>query len=225
MLYYLLTPALTHLVGVSTVLDIAPRLLYAVAGSLAYGGNLHHLMAGTLFAGRGVASNVRLADCNGYQMMEVRKGSELDVELYYVDASTLQHLDRELTGLLGTRRSTLVVRAGGIEVLAEAHVAAGCKPTSLPENAYVRVLLALPPSLPPPVEPLAALPAIVDGVRPCGDVFCPSPGSSWEAAVVDVYLTLSRLREWGRGRLRHLIARSIHGLRLYVLAPVGGVEG
>ncbi len=201
-------------------------ILYAAAGSLAYGGELHGLMAGTVFAGTGRAVGLSLGDC-GPKLPVRRAGSRLTVELYYVEPEQITLIGEELGKrvTIGIERATVTVEAAGLTIPAETHVA-GCSPlTGDVERSFIRLLLALPHGIEPPAEPLTAIPAVLKDAEVCGDAFCPRHGSTVEAVVVDVYLHVRRLREWLRAPLGQLIARDPAGLRLYVHAPVRGVEG
>ena len=171
-----------------------PLIPYLASCDLRYGGGLHGLLAGSIYAG-----TVRLA---GYccsrdaPVASPCRGCASKAELYYLDPRGLARLDAELGGWA---RRTIAVSHGGASIHAEAHVA---DPVGLhacrPEPGWLRVLLALPPALPPPATPLAAMEAVLRGYEPCmdGKAFCPRPGAEAPAALADIYTEEKLLREW-----------------------------
>ncbi len=203
---------------------IPPRLLYAAVGSLAYGGSLHALMAGSVFAGAGYVDSATLTRCGNVVLMARRRGSRVWAELYYVEASLLRRIDAELSAY-GAVRKTVTVKVNGFNLMAETHQA-GCETVEQGEaiSPYRRLLLALPAGVPPPIQPLAAFTAIVEGVKHCGNVFCVEEGVETEAAIADIYISPERLEEWFNSlgaRKSAALARTSTGLRLYVHMPVG----
>ncbi len=207
-----------------------PRILYAAAGSLTYGGSLHRLMVGSIYAGSALVVGTSLCSCNGVRLLCSGEG-EVEVELYYVDPGVLARLDRELVSY-DARRVSLPVRfRGGLPgILAEAHIVpkSVCSEEAS-EKPYRRLLLAVPPLVPPPAQPLALYPAVLEDVEPTEDgrAFTESPGAHWEAGVADVYVHRSVVEEWVESlgsRLCHVKAKTGSGLAVYPLAPLR-VEG
>ncbi|MET1101296.1 MAG: hypothetical protein ABWW69_02295 [Pyrodictiaceae archaeon] len=195
-------------------------------GSLAYGGELHGLLAGTVFAGLARARGLSLARCNNL-LLSVEASTSLLGELYHVDPAVLQLLDSRL----GLQRRSISVSVAGVNLIAETHIAPKLQCTPLSQaTRYLRMLLALPPHLPPPVQPLAAYPARLVGYEPCHNAmfYCLSLGSSYETALVDIVISPRLLRDWleeNRAGLGGGVAEAPSGLRLYPLVLVPRPQG
>jgi gamma-glutamylcyclotransferase (GGCT)/AIG2-like uncharacterized protein YtfP len=197
---------------------------YAALGDLRYGGRLHELMAGSIFAGATHAENVCLADC-GVVLGAYCRGGGSVAELYYVEGWRLREIDRVLEAY-GARRVTVTLSHGGFTLHAEAHLAEGCQQLKGEEAGWTRLLLLLPPLQPPPVQPMAVYRVEVDGIEACygGRVFCPSGGGGIEAAAADVYAEPGRVAEWARGfqaEIRRVAGRlKPQGLTVLLHAPI-----
>ena len=173
-----------------------PRLIpYAAAGDLAYGGKLHGLLAGSLYAGTLEAPGTCVSLCTEYKLPTRCRGTSR-AELYYVEPQLLHVLDQRL-GSLGAERRTIILRHGELVIHAEAHLATGCRIVNNNDN-WVRLLLALPPQAPPPATPMAVYTAIIEALEPCQDqqAFCKNPAASTEAAIADILVSTSMLNSW-----------------------------
>ncbi|ABM80582.1 hypothetical protein [Hyperthermus butylicus] len=175
------------------------RVLYFASGDLAYGGKLHGLMAGSIFAGRISAVGLELRDCSVLLPGSGRRDARLSGEAYYIDAWRLSELDSRLEGF-GARRATVRVEHGDVVLNAETHLAEDCRPATdtAAGRGWVRLLLVLPPRAPPPVQPMAVYLADIAGVSLCSSasrLLCRG-GSIENAAMADVYVELGRLADW-----------------------------
>ncbi len=202
----------------------ASRIPYVAIGELRYGGRLHGLLAGAVFAGTGVVVNA----CPGPSGLPTRCSCGSIAELYYLDPGHMQLLDARL-GALGARRETVVIRHGGAEIMAEAHLDPGGQ-GDCSQPRWLRLLLLLPPLLPPPTAPMASVTVRIRGLRPCrgGSAFCPAPGEEQEAAAADIYASTVLLDGWlaAHGlRLAETLGRPATGGPLMLLyAPVAGED-
>ena len=200
-----------------------PRLVpYAAGGDLAYGGRLHGLLAGSMYAGTLRALGACVTDC-GDALLLARCGRDEPIELYYVAPDALRVLDERLSGL-GAMRRTIVLRHGGLVVHAETHLVNGCRPAAA-RSQWVRLLLVLPPEAPPPATPMAVYTAVLSNLSPCdnGQAFCEKEGGA-EAAVADLLVSEKVLSSWLEGlgaRLLETSAQLSHNsLVAYVHVPV-----
>jgi len=201
---------------------VPSRVPYAAAGDLAYGGRLHGLMAGGIFAGSIQLRGACLAEAGGLALPTRCKNGLLTAELYYHDAGTLASIAYRLEQLLGAQRETLEAVHGDTVFPVEVHIVQGAPARRQP--TWLRILLLLPPLAPPPAQPLATYTVEASGVEPCmdGRLFC--HGNGREAVVADVVVSPERLNAWLSelgAVLTPLIARSLStGLYLYVHAPL-----
>jgi len=173
-----------------------PRLIpYAATGDLAYGGKLHGLLAGSLYAGTLEAPGTCVSLCAEYRLPTRCRGASR-AELYYIEPQVLRVLDQRL-GSLGAERRTIILRHGELVVHAETHLATGCCIANNNDN-WVRLLVALPPQAPPPATPMAVYTAVVEALEPCPDqqAFCKNPAASTEAAIADILVSTSILNPW-----------------------------
>lgn len=170
-----------------------PLVPYLATCELRYGGSLHALLAGSIYAG---TATLRSHCCSDAPVASPCRGCAEEAELYYLDPRGLARLEAELAGW--TRR-TVTIRHGGAVLHAEAHVANPAQPHACrPRRSWARLLLALPPALPPPAQPLAAAEAVLKGYEPCmgGTAFCPRPGAETPVALADIHTERTRLTEW-----------------------------
>lgn len=207
---------------VAATTAVPTRVPYAAGGDLAYGGRLHGLMAGGIFAGRIQLREACLAKAGDLILLsKCRKGTVM-AELYYHDSDTLATIAYRLEHLLGARRETLEAIHGEAVFPVEAHTVDGT--LTQHQANWIRMLLLLPPLVPPPIHPLATYTVEATGVEPCmdGRLFC--RGSGCEAAVADIVVSPERLEAWLSelgARLVPLIARGrATELPLYVHAPL-----
>ncbi len=173
-----------------------PRLIpYAAAGDLAYGGKLHGLLAGSLYAGTLEAPWTCVSLCTEYKL-PTRCSGVGRAELYYIEPQLLHVLDQRLDGL-GAERRTIILRHGELVIHAETHLATGCRIVNN-DNDWVRLLLVLPPQAPPPATPMAVYTAVIEALGPCPDqqAFCKNPAASTEAAIADILVSTSMLDSW-----------------------------
>ncbi len=213
-----------------------PRIPLAALGPLAYGGRLHWLMAGSVYAGTGVAAYCLDTREGAPCVTGCRRRGRGLAELYYMDPMAYQELRRRLHRL-GLTLETVAVEplgGGGAGVAAEAPSAGGCPsptPASVEPGKPARWLVALPPQLPPPAPPMASMEALLPGFEVCSGQRCftPSRGGGVEAVVVDVVASLERLRGWAEAEAGAALAgvaaelRPL-GLRGLVVAPARGWE-
>jgi len=200
-----------------------PRLVpYVAGGDLAYGGKLHGLLAGSIFAGLVEVLRACPSRCNGIALLK-KCGRSTLAELYYVEPQLLRVLDQRLGGL-GAERATIILRHGELVVHAEAHLATQCSPVN-EESQWRRLLLALPPQTPPPATPMAVYTAVLEALEPCPDqqAFCKNPAASTEAAIADILVSTSILKAWLENlnaQLQPAPARlSPSNLTIYIHAP------
>ncbi|KSW11488.1 hypothetical protein CF15_01160 [Pyrodictium occultum] len=195
---------------------------YAAAGDLAYGGRLHGLMAGAVFAGRVGLRGACLARAGDLLLLSRCRGGRVEAEIYYHDAPGLRQLDSRLWSLVGARRASLEAVHGDLVFPVEAHVVEA--PATSRVERWVRLLLLIPPAAPPPAQPLASYPVEALGVEPCADgrLFC--RGGEGEAVAADLVVSGERLSSWLEelgAALAPVAARSRPlGLSLYAHAPV-----
>jgi hypothetical protein len=201
---------------------------YAAFGDLKYGGRLHGLMAGSVFAGSGIVEGVCIVDCGVALGSRCRDGRSV-AELYYVEGWRLHEIDRSLEGY-GARRATVRVSHGRFAVHAEAHLAEDCRQVG-ERVGWARILLLLPPLQPPPAQPMAVYRVEVDGLEPCpsGYAFCPSGRGSVEAAAADMYVEMGRVEEWAKGlgaKLGYIVGRmKPQGFTVLLHAPIAAERG
>lgn len=168
-------------------------ILYFAAGDLAYGGRAHYLLAGTVFAGTVVQEDTGLADCQGLRLPVPARGGRLRGELYYADPWILENIEKRL----GLERARGRARHGELLVETTYHRGRDCKPMG-PVRSEERILIAIPPLLPPPATPLAVYPALLRDYKPCQDstAYCKTPGITHQAGVADIVAHPARIKEW-----------------------------
>ena len=191
-------------------LDLVSLLLpVCVAGDLCYGGKLHHIVAGTVYAGS-IPARIIMGECEGYLLpLKYGEGEYQLVEIYYVESWRLKEMIRHLSQILGVavKSQTLRLKEGRCIVYCEALVVSNetCD-VRIRENQqrkWARILLAMPPHAMIIVPPLAVYPLTIDDIEPCPDgrAYCEVPGSSSIVGVHDVYVNMDRLREVFSGNI------------------------
>ncbi|HIQ10377.1 MAG TPA: hypothetical protein EYH26_00155 [Pyrodictium sp.] len=181
----------------------SPYIPICVAGDLRYGGKLHYVVAGTIYAG-GIPARLVMGKCKDYLLpLRYGEGEYQFVEIYYVESWRLKEIIKHLTQVLGIdiKRQTLRLEGGECIIYCEAFVVNNetCN-TRIRENEqrkWARILLAMPPHATIIVPPLAVYPLTLDNVKPCADghAYCVAPGSSFVVGVHDIYVNMDRLYE------------------------------
>lgn len=182
---------------------LSSHIPICVAGDLCYGGKLHHIVVGTVYAGS-IPARVVIGKCEGYLLpLKYGEGSYQLVEIYYVESWRFREIVRHLSQTLGiaVKSRTVRLKEDKCVVYCEAIVAdnEACD-VETQENVqrkWVRMLLAMPPHAMIVAPPLAVYPLTVDNIEPCpdGQAYCEAPGSSFVIGVHDVYVNVDRLRE------------------------------
>ena len=204
------------------------RIPYAALGDLSYGGKLHHLLVGSMYIGSGYVKGLRICKVGEVELAcKADRDSIVNVELYYVDPLTLREIDHNLMDYDARRVSASILFEGGLvrSIMAETHIVSGGENIRDTGKAFRRLLLALPPLLPPPAEPLSAYPALLHDVKPSSDgrAFSIEKGYRWEAGLVDIYAPVKLIEDWARSvnaELVHVKALVSSRTLVYPLAPV-----
>ncbi|MET1128613.1 MAG: hypothetical protein ABWW70_04785 [Thermoproteota archaeon] len=174
--------------------DRFPLVPYAAVGDFAYGGKLHRIVAGSLFAGSVTLLDARLSRCGSVIAAARSRGDRIMAELYYVTPLALSRMEAP-PGLL---REYLVAVHGGHELQVTVHLASTdrCSSETVVVPRRVRLLLALPPLLAPPVRPLAIQEALLAGAVPCPEMTAFCHGGNSRVVVADLYSDVEALRDW-----------------------------
>jgi len=174
-----------------------------VAGDLCYGGKLHHIVVGTVYAGS-IPIRVVMGECEGYLLpLKYGEGSYQFVEVYYVESWRFREIVRHLSQVLGVNVKSQTVRLKEskcvmyCEALVADNEACDVRMREDIQRKWARILLAMPPHAAIIAPPLAVYPLTIDNIEPCpdGQAYCESPGSSFVVGVHDVYVNVDRLRE------------------------------
>ncbi|BEP18062.1 hypothetical protein PYJP_14140 [Pyrofollis japonicus] len=200
-----------------------PKIPYIVAGDLAYGGKLHNLLAGSIFGGKTVLQGYCLVNCNNVKLLSRNNciGS-IDAELYYIEPDIITLIDKYFSGLATVKR-TVTIEHDDVVINAEVHEALDYCETVRDTGNWIRLLLVLPPLLPPPTSPLSTYLAELFNYKPCNNktAYCKAIGATSEAIVADIYINKIVLREWLKANNLALIEGiayfKIHGMREIVL--------
>lgn len=190
----------------SGTVGLDPVSLYTpvcVAGDLCYGGKLHYVVAGTVYAGS-VPARIVMGEFEGHLLpLKYGVGEYQFVEIYYVESWRLKEIIRHLSQMLGVavKSQTLRLKEGRCIVYCEALVAGGethdVRVRGNQQRKWARILLAMPPHATIVAPPLAVYPLAIDNIEPCPDgrAYCEVSGSSFVVGVHDVYVNMDRLRE------------------------------